>query len=49
MKQFYTIGFKSLTRHEEGTFILKRQYDLKSFSKFTHKGFSRILILIKGE
>jgi hypothetical protein len=49
MKQHYKIGFKSLIRNQEGTFILKRSYNLQQFSQFKHKGISRILILIKGE
>ncbi len=47
MKKQYVIGFKSLIRKEDGTFILNRNYDLKSFAQFKHKGISRILILIK--
>jgi hypothetical protein len=48
MKKAYKVGFKSLIR-EEGTFILKRNYDLNWFNKFKHKGISRILILIQGD
>jgi hypothetical protein len=47
MRKPYIIGFKSLIRCNEKTFILNRSYDLKNFSQFKHKGISRILILIK--
>jgi hypothetical protein len=48
-KAYFKVGFKSLTRLEEGTFILTRSCNLKEHTKFKHKGFTRILILIQGE
>ena len=48
MKQSYKVGFKSLIRDKERSFILTRSYTLDQFNKFKHKGISRILILIKG-
>jgi hypothetical protein len=48
-KAYYKVGFKSLTRLEEGTFILTRSCNLKEHAQFKHKGFTRILILIQGE
>jgi hypothetical protein len=47
-KAYHKVGFKSLTRLEEGTFILTRSCNLKEHAKFKHKGFARILILIRG-
>lgn len=49
MKQLYKVGFKSLIREKERACILRRQYNLESFKKFSHKGASRILILIQGD
>jgi hypothetical protein len=48
-KAYHKVGFKSLTRLEEGTFVLTRSCCLKEHARFRHKGFTRILILIQGE